>query len=65
MNAPLGLSTTIWILIILSTIPLIILVDWYIIFPSALSVNFGKKNKEFIELRNDVKEIKEWLKNIK
>ena len=62
MNTPLGLSTEMWILLIIASIPLIIIVDWYIIFPSALSVTFGKKNKEFIELKKDIKEIKECLK---
>ena len=62
IKEPLGISWFYWFIIIIAIIPIIIVIDWKIIFPAALSITFGKKNKEFIEMKNDIKEIKEWVK---
>lgn len=60
---PFGISSYVWLLILSIFIPVLLFIDWKIIFPSALSITFGEKNKEFMSMKKDIKEIKIMVKS--
>lgn len=62
VQRPLGLDPLFWVMAFAIVIPLILIVDWRVVYPMSLHVVFGSKNKEFKELRRDVREIKELLR---
>lgn len=59
-KTPLGLNALYWVLLIFTAIPVILFIDLRFIMPAMLNIWFSK-NPKFMELFEDVKEIKEKL----
>ena len=64
-QSPLGIAWYYWFIGILLILPAVAIIDWKIVFPATLSVSYGMKNKEFTELRKDIKEIQKQLEELK
>lgn len=65
ITSPLGIKPIYWLVLMGVTMPIIVIFDWKIVFPSSLEVAYGSKNREFTELREDVKDIKKRLDEMK
>lgn len=61
VQEPLGVKWYIWFIILSVLLVVVLLVDVVIIYPSEQTYN-TRKNPEWLELRDDVNEIKEMLK---
>lgn len=61
VTSPMGVEPMVWVGLLILFLPIIAIIDWVIIYPVMLDINFGKKNKEFQEIKKDIKLIKNKL----
>jgi hypothetical protein len=56
-QSPIGIDAVYWIVAVSFFLPIMTILDWVFVYPSTLNVSYGRKNKEFQELRADIKRL--------
>jgi len=55
IQSPLGIDWIYWVLMMSVVLPIVMILDWVFVYPSVLTVSYGRKNKEFQDLREDIR----------